>query len=118
MTTLIASVGTGKGTWAVLYKLIEVEAWDSVIFVTNSFGKENFKCPDNGEVIVVDEVASSDENVRSLVASLQGKISYDTVAVNLVSGSGKQHMEVLGALLKLGANFRLVVFEDSKVVEI
>lgn len=118
MTDLVTCVGAGKGTWATLYKLIEAESWDKIIFITNTFGKEKFKCPKNGEMIVVDENELSVKNVIYLVNSLQGKISYDTIAVNITSGNGKQHMEILGSMMKLGANFRLVSLDGNSIVEI
>jgi len=49
---------------------------------------------------------------------LKGKIRGIEAAVNLISGTGKEHMAIMSALLKLGLAIRFVTLTDSGVREI
>ena len=48
---------------------------------------------------------------------LKNKVSGE-VAVNFISGAGKEHMSLISALIKLGVGFRLVVSDEGKIEEI
>jgi len=43
MTILVTCIGTGKGTWMHVSKLIKDQEWEQIYIITNKFGKENFK---------------------------------------------------------------------------
>jgi hypothetical protein len=49
---------------------------------------------------------------------LKDKIKGTEVALNLVSGTGKEHMAILAALLKLGVGIRLVALTKEGFKEI
>ncbi len=53
--------------------------------------------------------------VEQLRKQLEGKISDFEVGLNLVSGTGKEHMVVLEAVLELGLNFRLITVNNGHV---
>lgn len=114
MTDLIVCAGTGKGTWAEVYKLIEAESWGTIYIVTNSFGKEKFNAPENSKVIVLDEDKPITGNVVMLMKQFENIVSFNEIALNLTSGTGKQHMEILSSLFKLGANMRIVIPHNGK----
>jgi len=42
MTQLITILSTGKGSWSQVIKLMTKRDWDSIILITNKFGKEKF----------------------------------------------------------------------------
>lgn len=119
MTTLVACIGTGKGTWAHVAKLIKDQDWEQIYLITNNFGKENFKIekPEKTTTILIDENKHLPEITETIRKELDGKIFGDA-AVNLVSGEGKEHMAVLAALLKVGAGIRLVAVTVDGVKEI
>jgi len=106
MTDIVVCVGEGKGTWKEVFSVLSDE-WDKVFIITQDFFKDKIKFEKPHELIVID--ASKD--VVALVADLEkaftGKFFGD-VAVSLVSGSGKEHMAILAALMKSGAGIRLV----------
>lgn len=116
MTSLIACIGSGKGTWIELQKLIEAESWDNVFLITNSYGKDRFKA--DATYILVDDLQSPHVISPIIISQLKGKIKHTEVALNISSGSGNMHMAILSALLKLGLGIRLVAFVDSGVEEI
>ena len=117
MTSLIACLSTGKGTWGHVSRLIADENWDKIFLITNEFGKENFKLEKEGEFMVVDQRASLPELRDEVVGKLKGKLEGD-IAVNLISGTGKEHMAIVSALLKLGIGIRFIALTKDGIKEI
>jgi hypothetical protein len=115
MPTLIACLSTGKGTWAEVIKIINSQPWDKVFLLTNEFGKQNFK--GNAELVIINsdyqEVAQLAAQIKS---ALKDKISDFEVALNIASGTGREHMALLEAIMELGLNFRLISVDGDKVV--
>jgi hypothetical protein len=116
MSTLIACVGEGKGTRVHVARLIKSGSWDQVFLITAD-GSEKGITPNN-RVIAVDTGKKIPELAEELKAKLKGKIFDAEVALNLVSGSGKEHMAVLAAVLKLGLGIRLVTLCNEKVFDL
>ncbi len=116
MTDLIACLSTGKGTWAEVLKVINAEEWNKVYLLTNEFGKEKFN-HEKAELIVINEKEIKPMS-NEIYEKLKGKVKFNDVAVNIVSGSGKEHMALLPALLKLGVGIRFVTVENEKIMEI
>jgi hypothetical protein len=118
MTTLVACLSTGKGSWAEVTRLIRQASWEKVILVTNEFGKEKFILPERGEFVLI----NPDENPVALAEhirkGLSGRITGTEVALNFTSGSGNEHQAMLAAVLKLGFGVRLVVPGERDVVEL
>ncbi|MDD5177945.1 MAG: hypothetical protein PHT54_01515 [Candidatus Nanoarchaeia archaeon] len=117
MTTLIACLSTGKGTWGHVSRVIQDREWEKVYLITNDFGKENFTKDDKTEFIVIDANKSVLEIIEDLKTSLKDKVNGD-IAVNMVSGTGKEHMALLSALLKLGVGIRLVALTKDGIQEL
>ncbi|MBU0469843.1 MAG: hypothetical protein KKA62_06020 [Nanoarchaeota archaeon] len=117
MPTLIACLSTGKGTWTEVIKIINSQPWDKVFLITNNFGKENFKADKNTEFILIEDVLYKETSDLSeqIKNQLKGKISDFEIALNFVSGSGKEHMALLEAVLELGLNFRLVSLHKNQL---
>ena len=117
MTELIACLSSGKGSWNYILSLIKEESWDNVFLITNEFGKENFKA-ENVQFIVVDFKKPVFELIKDIKEQLKGKVKGIEVAVNLISGTGKEHMVIMSALLKLGLAIMFVAATQSGVREI
>jgi len=117
MTDLVACLSTGKGSWVEVAKLINNEKWDNVYLVTNDFGKEKFSADKEVKFVLVDVNKGMEVMKNTVIESLKEKISGD-VAVNFVSGSGKEHMAILSALMNMGVGMRLVAAADSDVKEL
>ena len=118
MAVLIACISSEKGTFAHVAKVMSGELWDKIILVTSEDSK-SFQLPKPAEFIKMDlsktipEIAEDIKNI--LAGSLRGEID---VAVNFVSASGKEHMALLSALLKLGVGIRLIALTKEGVKEI
>lgn len=118
MTELIACLSTGKGTWGHVSRIIQEQEWEKVILITNEFGKENFTAEKPAEFIIIDSNKGIKDIRDELVEHLRGRIKGLEVAVNLISGSGKEHMAILGALLKLGVGIRPIALTKDGMEEI
>jgi len=115
MPTLIACLSTGKGTWLEVSKVLKSQEWTKVFLITNQFGKENFNLPsDKIELVVIDPFKETDDLVEDIKKGLKDKFNDFEVALNLVSGSGKEHTALLEAVLELGCNFRLVTLKKEQ----
>lgn len=118
MTELIACLSTGKGTWGHVNRIISDGKWDRVILITNEYGNENFQKDEKTELICVDLNQGIRELRDEMEGRLKGKIKSSEVGLNLVSGTGKEHMALLSALLRLGVGIRLVALTKDGVEEI
>ncbi len=127
MTSLIACLSSGKGTWAHVDKLIEEQEWDNIFLITNEFGIKNFKpgtqtqsdsSPKKVEYVVIDSNKFLSEITEDIKKQLENKIADTEVALNLISGTGKEHMAILSAVLKLGLGIRLTALTPDGVKEI
>lgn len=117
MADLIACLSTGKGTWGHVSRLIKDKSWERVFLITNDFGKENFSIDKNVEFLIVDSMLSLKDLRDDIYKKLSNKIDTE-VALNMVSGTGKEHMATLSALLKLGVGIRLLAVTKDGVEEV
>jgi len=117
MTELIACLGTGKGTWSHVSKIINAESWDSVFLITNEFGRDKFGCK-NADYIIIDPNMLIKDLATFIRNDLSGRIKGIEVALNISSGDGKTHMAILSALLKLGLSVRMIDLINGKVEEV
>src|SRR3989344_5004796 len=117
MPTLIACLSTGKGTWTEESKIAQSQDWNKVFLITNQFGKENYTPGKNMELVLVDSFPDTPTTIitEQIKNQLKERITDFEVALNLVSGSGKEHMAILEAVLQLGLNFRLIAVNRNNV---
>ena len=118
MMELIACLSTGKGTWGHVSRLIADGQWSKVILVTNQFGKENYTNEKPVTLIVIDDRGPLEEIRDTLIKELQGKLDGPEVAVNLASGSGKEHMALVAALLKSGLGMRFYALTKDGIKDL
>jgi hypothetical protein len=118
MTSLIAIISSGKGTWGHVARLMELESWDNVVILVNDFAKDNFTHEKKFTKIVFDENKTIPELKEQFFNALKNEKLGHEVAVNFVSGSGKEHMALLAALLQLGLGIRQVVLTKEGVSEL
>ena len=115
---LVALLSTGKGSWGHVGRLIKDGEWSKIVLVTNNFGKENFSAEKPFELVVLEERGTIEEMRATLVKELKEKISGPEVAVNFVSGSGKEHMAFVSALLQCGLSIQFVAVTQDGVKNI
>lgn len=118
MTDLVACLSSGKGTWGHVSRLISEGNFENVFLITNDFGKENYENVKKAELIIIDPNAPLLSLIEDIKNKLQNKIKSTEVALNMISGSGKEHMAVLSALLKLGLGIRLISLTTEGIKEV
>jgi|SRR3989339_1145241 len=112
MPTLIAILSTGKGTWNEVLQLIQAQSWNKVFLITNQFGKDNFSLKkDNLFWILIDNQLTISEIAKQIKSQL--KTDDLEIALNLASGTGKEHTALLKAIMDSGLNFRLVSIKNG-----
>ena len=112
MTDLVVCVSGEQRKLNHVKRVIEAEGWRKVFLV----GSE--KADVDGEHIAVDEKNTISEISHLLESSLKGRIEGIEVGVNVVCGSGKLHMALMSALLKLGLAVRFIALTREGVREI
>ncbi len=115
MTDLVASLTTGKGTWTEVIKIIDSEEWDNIFLITNEFGIKKFQTKKKVNFVVIDDKKTSDAIVKDIIKQLEGKVNGIEVALNLISGTGKEHMTIMAALLKLGFAVRFITIDGGQL---
>lgn len=118
MTDLVACLSTGKGTWGNLKRIIDDGEWENIILFTNDFGKENFKNDKKCELIVLDSRKPMNELIDDMKKAMKDKVKGTEVALNMISGTGKEHMAMISAIMKLGLGFRLIALTTDGMKEL
>lgn len=118
MTDLVACLSSGEKSWGHVARLIKEQDWKNIFIITNDFGRQNFKTEKQVNFVVVDFQKPVAELIHDMVRQLKGRFSDFEVALNLVSGSGKEHMAILSALLRLGIGIRLMAVTKEGIKEL
>jgi len=119
MTELIATLGEGKGSWKHVQEIISKQEWEGIFLVTNPFGAEKFFMEGKKiTFIVIDDRKDIFDLERDIFIQLKEHVKGMEVAVNFYSGTGKEHMALLPALLKLGVGMRFIALKNEQIQEL
>jgi len=112
---LVAYVGADKENWGQITALINRFECEKIILVTSKEA-DDFPTTSKCEKIVIDStkplIALRDD---LLIKLRQKKIGDFEVAVSIASGSGKEHMAVISALLNLPVGIKLVIYTKDGI---
>ena len=107
MTELIACASNEKGALKHVQNVVEREEWSNIIIITSQeFDNKQFS--KKTELIKIDLNKTLQELIEELTKTFKNKIKDTEVGLNLICGTGKEHMAILSALLKSGLGIRLV----------
>ena len=101
-----------------IVKLINEHNWDKIIVITDKSGMGSFKSNKKIDFVVINFKQQLVSLSKDIKEKLTGKIKGIEVAVNFVSGEGKEHMALMSALLKLGIGVRFVALKPEGIEEI
>ena len=118
MTELVACLSSGEKSQAHVARLINDADWKNVFLITNELGKNEFISSKKVTFVLVDFQKPVFDLIKDIQKGLEGKITDLEVALNIVSGTGKEHMAILSALLKLGVGIRMVAVTREGVREL
>jgi len=105
MEVLIATLGIGKGTWGHIGRLMQ-EEWDKILLISNEWSKEKFTHEKEVNWILVNTRDNIDSIIEEIKKSLE---NLENIHINLISGSGKEHMALLMALRDRGLEYKLCI---------
>ena len=118
MTSLIACLTSDSGTWEHVKRVIEQGEWEKIFLIVDNNAADNFSCSKDIDFIKIDSKKLLPDLSKEIKQALYGKIKDFEVAVNFISGSGKEHMAMMSAVLKLGLGVRLVVLTKDGIKEL
>ncbi len=111
---LIALLSSGKGSWAQVSGLIKQGQWDNIILIGNDFAKK-FKIDKKHEFVEI-----KDTNLvkmkQDILEKLKNKIKGTEVALSIASGTGKEHMALISALLSIPVGIRFTALTKEGIV--
>ena len=110
---LVCFLGKDKENWGQVSGLVNKGSWDKIIFVKNK-DAEDFPA-ENVEVIEINCTKPLIELKNELIEKLRKRVSTFDVGLSIASGSGKEHMAIISALLSIPVGIRLVVFTKQGV---
>ncbi len=115
---LIALLSSGKGSWAQVSGLMKHRNWDKIIILGDDFAKQNFSHEKDFEFIKVDLSKRIKELKETFSKKLNGKIDGMEVALTIASGSGKEHMALVSALINLPVGVRFAALTKEGVIDL
>jgi hypothetical protein len=119
MTDLVTIVSSDNlGEWKHVLKVIEGMEWNNIYVLVNEEANKKFKANKPIQKIVIDPKKTTLQIISHIKQHLEGKFDDMCVAVNMISGSGKEHMAIVSALLQMGLGIRICALTEKGVKEI
>ncbi len=103
---LICVLGSGKGSWGHITRLVTDGTWDSIYIITNEWGKEKFAPTKEINWIIINENMGFDLMTDTITKALPKS---KEIAVNFISGAGKLHMALVKALKQDYNNYKITI---------
>jgi len=114
MTELIALVSSGEGTWGQIAGVINRGEWDKITLLGDDSARK-FTSEKEFEFVEIKSSAII-ELKEEILEKLKGKIKGTEVALSIASGTGKEHMSLISALLSLPVGIRFTVLTKDGLV--
>ncbi len=112
---LIAYVGKDKENWGQITALINRFECEKVCLIKDS-NAEDFPVNEKCTITEVDSTSSLSNLKNSIQEILKKEFANDfEVALSLASGSGKEHMALISAILSVPLGLRLVAYTKEGV---
>ncbi len=118
MSILVATIGVETGSRKHVQRLIDEQEWTKIILVGSTEAQKDFSCTKEMQWIPIDTSLFLKPLKEQIQRGLVGKIGFGDVGVSIISGSGKEHMAMLSALIQSGAGIRFVAITPEGVQEI
>ena len=112
---LVCFQGNDKQNWAQLNALINRGEWDKVLVIKDK-NSEAFPLNEKGNFIEIDSNKPLLELKKEIMERTSKLLSKDfEVALSIASGTGKEHMALISALLSVPVGIRLVAFTKKGI---
>ena len=115
----VALISTGKGGWGQIAGLVKNGEWDKIVLIGDDYMKKFEAGKEKGAEYVFVRLSQPISLLKDeLLRALKGKLRGAEVALSIASGSGKEHMALISALLQLPVGIRFVALTKEGVVEL
>ncbi len=111
---LLALLSSGKNTWGQVAGVIKRGSWDNITLIGDHFAKK-FTVEKNFEFIEI-KSQSLVELREEFLKKLKGKIKGTEVVLTIASGTGKEHMALISALLNIPVGVRFTALTKEGLV--
>lgn len=111
---LIACLGSDRESWGQVTGLINHGNWDKIILIKTQ-DSQDYPTPQGVEEIIIDSSKPLVFLKQDLLSRLKNKFSEFEASLSIASGSGKEHMAIISALLSIPVGIRLVAFTKNGV---
>jgi len=114
---LVVLVSTGKGSWAEASSLIEGGEWEKILLVGEEYARK-FSPRKQSEFIQVNFNQTVEKIKKELLSKLKNKLRGPEIALNISSGSGKEHIALISALLCIPVGIKFVAMAENGIIEL
>jgi hypothetical protein len=115
---LIVCISGEEKSWSHAKKLIEKGEFGRILIIGDEKSVRRFSASKKCDSLALDVDRPATALIAQLSKQLREKsLSFD-VGLNLVAGSGKEHMVILASLLRIGVGIRLVALTADGVREL
>lgn len=119
MAQFVSLLSKGEGTWGQVSGLMKRGQWEKIIIIGDSYAKNFIVEGVQFDFIEVNLDNSLMNLKKELVEKLKPKLDSDfssEVAVSIASGTGKEHMALISALLSIPVGVRFTALTKEGVV--
>ena len=113
---LIALLSSGKGTWGQVSGLCKKGEWEKIILLGQDYAKDFKLAGIPFDFVEYDQDKQLTSLKEDLMKKLKDKIKGTEVALSIASGTGKEHMALLSALLSIPVGVRFTALTKQGVV--
>lgn len=114
---LIALLSKGEGTWAQVSGLMKYGDWEKIILLGDDFAKQ-FKHEKKFEFIKINLDKKLKDLKEDFSKKLKGKINGIEVSLSIASGTGKEHMALVSALIDLPVGVKFVALTKEGIINL
>jgi hypothetical protein len=113
---LVAFLGTDKENWGQITALINrMEDCEKVLLFRNK-SAENFPATENCEIVEIDSSLPLMQMQKQIQEKVKSYFKDDfEIALSLASGTGKEHMALISAVLSAPMGIKLVAFTKNGI---
>jgi hypothetical protein len=103
---LVCVLGSGKGSWGHIIRLITNGEWKDIYLISNEWGKEKFAPTKEVSWIMINNNMGFELMYNTIKESVpDGK----KISLNTISGDGKIHMATIRVVREKDPNFKLAI---------
>ena len=114
---LICLISSDQETWPQISGLMTHGVWDKVILVGDESGK-SFSHERPFQFIQVDTTKKIKELREEFTQKLRGKFEGMEVACSIASGTGKEHMALISAIINLPMGIRFAALTKEGILDL